>query len=444
LSIAQYTYPTDHAYRYGAQLISRCQAYKNAELEICEAILTIENIWRTMQMQIEILRDHWNDLPGDLQVHENSILSVLQTKIQLAVAKVDGLIRSPGLAVEQQLSGIVSLKSIKEKQGKVRRSKFAAVRKHPLQEIIEEMEKWQAIFDRSWFMITMVQSPSLDKSVARESAKLCPPVIQMRNLRRAAAITQVGDGDATAPSNNQTSPIFIDAAELTPVVDDWIPYSEALIAVRTHRGGHQERVLVDNGPRAMSKRDVRNLARKFADMDPLIVHLLACEGVVEATDDNGQGEGFQFVFKLLQGSNKPYTLRAALMSSSSKYSLSERIEVTISLARSLIFLHESRFVHKSIRPETIILIADNSKKEGLGKPFLIGFDEVRSEDSYTSLHGDNVAERNLYRHPHRQGLVAQERYNVRHDIYSLGVCLLEIGLWTTFVSYSSVGAEQSK
>ncbi|KAL1980951.1 hypothetical protein VTN96DRAFT_3291 [Rasamsonia emersonii] len=172
-------------------------------------------------------------------------------------------------------------------------------------------------------------------------------------------------------------------------------------------------------------------------MDPRIVHLLACEGVVEGKGHNGQDPRFQFVFKLPEGSSRPQSLRTVLMTPCSTYLLSERIDLAVSLARSLIFLHNSHFVHKNIRPETIILLTDDhSKKDRLGKPFLIGFEELRSEDSYTFLRGDDVAERNFYRHPHRQGLVAQESYNVCHDIYSLGVCLLEIGLWTSFVRYS--------
>lgn len=44
-----------------------------------------------------------------------------------------------------------------------------------------------------------------------------------------------------------------------------------------------------------------------------------------------------------------------------------------------------------------------------------------------------VWHRNIYRHPSRQGLKVQELYVMQHDIYSLGVCLLEIGLWSSFV-----------
>ncbi|KAF5568229.1 serine threonine kinase 33 [Fusarium phyllophilum] len=35
----------------------------------------------------------------------------------------------------------------------------------------------------------------------------------------------------------------------------------------------------------------------------------------------------------------------------------------------------------------------------------------------------------IYRHPKRQGLHPQSRYTMNHDLYSLGVVLLELGLW---------------
>lgn len=394
--------------------MSCCQAYKHAEVEVSEAMLTIETIWRTMKMQIEILREHWSDLPGDLQVHGNSLLMVLQTKIQLAIVEIESLLKPP-----------------RSDDGP--RAKEEHI-------VVEEMEKWQARFDRSWFMIAMVHSPALDRSIAQNAASLNPLVKQMGNLRRAATVAEPDDS-AVIPSTNVAS-VFIDAEKISFV--EAIRYSEAVLAVRNRADGQQEHVLVDNAPRSMSKRDVRNLARKFADMDPLIVHLLACEGLVEGNGDHGQQPRFQFVFKFLPGFSQPQSLRTALMTPCSTYSLSERIDLAVSLARSLIFLHESHFVHKNIRPETIVLLADdNSTKDRLGKPSPIGFEELRSEDSYTSLGGDDVAERNLYRHPHRQGLVAQESYNVCHDIYSLGVCLLEIGLWTSFVCHSDAEGRES-
>jgi serine/threonine protein kinase len=99
-----------------------------------------------------------------------------------------------------------------------------------------------------------------------------------------------------------------------------------------------------------------------------------------------------------------------------------------------VFLHSSRFVHKSISPENIIVLQSSSGK--LGTPFLIGFEQFRFAEGRTFMSGDCLWEKNLYRHPRRQGLYPEEQYTMRHDIYSAGVCLLEIGLWSSFVSYS--------
>ncbi|CAG8970828.1 hypothetical protein HYALB_00001616 [Hymenoscyphus albidus] len=51
--------------------------------------------------------------------------------------------------------------------------------------------------------------------------------------------------------------------------------------------------------------------------------------------------------------------------------------------------------------------------------------------------GDETIERNLYRHPSRQGAIPADEFIMQHDIYNLGVCLLEIGLWESFVTYDS-------
>lgn len=57
--------------------------------------------------------------------------------------------------------------------------------------------------------------------------------------------------------------------------------------------------------------------------------------------------------------------------------------------------------------------------------------------------GDAVQSHNLYRHPTRQGEAPEEMYSMQHDIYSLGVCLLEIGLWTSFVACDDVSTNST-
>jgi len=69
----------------------------------------------------------------------------------------------------------------------------------------------------------------------------------------------------------------------------------------------------------------------------------------------------------------------------------------------------------------------------LGTSYLIGFDVVRKEDEASSRTGDEDWEKNIYRHPERQGLHPESDFSMLHDIYSLGVVLLEIALWRSFV-----------
>lgn len=71
---------------------------------------------------------------------------------------------------------------------------------------------------------------------------------------------------------------------------------------------------------------------------------------------------------------------------------------------------------------------------GFGHVYLTNWRLLREASGFTTKKpgSDAWAER-LYRHPHRQGLQIENRYNLGHDIYSLGVCLLEIGLWDSFV-----------
>ncbi|KAJ9491879.1 hypothetical protein VN97_g1332 [Penicillium thymicola] len=58
--------------------------------------------------------------------------------------------------------------------------------------------------------------------------------------------------------------------------------------------------------------------------------------------------------------------------------------------------------------------------------------------SRTLRKGEASWERCLYQHPDRIGSISSEDYIMQHDIYSLGVCLLELGLWESFVSYDEL------
>ena len=120
------------------------------------------------------------------------------------------------------------------------------------------------------------------------------------------------------------------------------------------------------------------------------------------------------------------------------FDLQDRLNLAQSIAKSVIFLHNSGIVHKNISPD-VIIVFNKEDDSDMGVSALVGFEKFRFQDRKTLLRGDKAWEKNLYRHPTRQGIRPEDAYSMRHDIYSLGVCLLEIGLWTTFVQHNTFG-----
>jgi hypothetical protein len=114
-------------------------------------------------------------------------------------------------------------------------------------------------------------------------------------------------------------------------------------------------------------------------------------------------------------------------------SITQRLQLARDLAKSVGYVHIFGFVHKNVRPESILLFK-RAVEPGFFT-FLVGFENFRRDEGWTQRRGDDAVDRNLYRHPSRQGFNPRDDYEMRHDVYSLGVCLLEIGLWSSFVQY---------
>jgi len=183
----------------------------------------------------------------------------------------------------------------------------------------------------------------------------------------------------------------------------------------------------------LQTKDVRELASKLSHLDPIVFGILQCRGVIRNLEaDNKRPSSFDFVFQIPNELSDPKSLRSYL-SLGTDHTLTDRLNVAKQLVKSVGYVHTLGFVHKNVRPETILAFQD--KKSTLGIVFLTGFEKIRMADGRTRRSGDSAWDKNLYRHPHRQGVNPEETYVMQHDIYSLGVCLLEIGIWESFVAY---------
>lgn len=113
-----------------------------------------------------------------------------------------------------------------------------------------------------------------------------------------------------------------------------------------------------------------------------------------------------------------------------KLSLRSRFEIATTLAQALGAFHADGWVHKSFRSQAIRFFFDSDGACLVDSPYLAEFELSRPESAFSLLSYDNEPEKNLYRHPERQG-PPSDKFTRVHDVYALGVVLLEIGLWET-------------
>ncbi|MCJ1321669.1 hypothetical protein MMC15_007014 [Xylographa vitiligo] len=412
--------------RYGTELMRRYRNLANAETRVAELILRVENRWLRMEDQVTFLRSVWDTLAVSIQMHQNRVLQVLQSKLQEALMTFDGII---GTERDE-----VSMKNILRKPGKVKRAKFAISVHDYLLKTVEDLEHWQTTFDPSWWIMTRMGDAFIDKQLHTKIAAnssddlgVTSTLVSLKELRE--SIRDPSNADSERRS------VFILETELHAVMTP-IPNSQSHSGhlLRGHAKVIIDTISVDPRMNAMGMaKDVRDLARVLSKVDPFTFGLLTCHGVVKIMEGPPQAPGFRFIFRLPDTLSNPRSLRSTLLVPVGGTSLNQRFLLAKLLAKSVFFMHTSHFVHKNIRPETILVLEDHDLE--LDKPFLVGFEKFRLDTTRTHRLGDDLWERNVYRHPQRQGVSIEEDFVMQHDIYSLGVVLLEIGLGFSFVEY---------
>lgn len=383
-----------------------CREQQRFESDIGESVLLIEGLWLKTEAQLESLRAIWKTLQPALQVHYTDALERLERKIVVAV------------------EGVQHIRKLRATDANTYQKLKALQLKKYLKKTVLDLEDWQRRFDPSWYLITRIANPQVDKQLKDGVPNQSPSTARLARMREAIK---------EAPDSDCTGSIFINASSIKSY-SHVIPGTNTFVAMYQHtaRTVILDRTSYNSLTAPMTaKTYVRDLARLLLNIDPMTFGLLKCEGVIEVPDKDGVQ--FQFVLEVPRGLSSPKSLRTLLMETP-RCSLSHRIQLAKQLARSVMFVHTAGFVHKNIRPETILVFADDFNP--LGPSFLSGFERVRRSGAPTEQSGDLEWEKNLYRHPARQGLWPEELYIMQHDIYSLGVCLLELALGQSFVHYN--------
>ncbi|KAJ5688705.1 hypothetical protein N7462_003097 [Penicillium macrosclerotiorum] len=177
--------------------------------------------------------------------------------------------------------------------------------------------------------------------------------------------------------------------------------------------------------------------------------LLELAGFQVQTSSPLTDDRFQFVFYFPKDRMNPRSFRDILLDPVNKpippIPRNYRFILPRKLAEAVYRVHQRNLVHKCIRPESLLLFEPTpgdfpaiKYPNVIGTLFLADWEHVRKTVEASKRQAYDDWTMAIYQHPARQarpGSVAESSYNIGHDIYSLGVCLLEIGLWDSFIVY---------
>lgn len=412
-----------------------------------------------METQIKILKKIAPSINKEIQDMQSQILSQLEGKLKTASLTIEQLMKQNG---EEQKAkkelwkhddrGIgTMIKDLGDMTG-LKKVKYTN-KKASLIQIVDDIERWQVRYDPTWILIMQMSIGNIDEELDEQQKKpdkdQIPIVIAAKGIRDAIREGHKG-------KSQDQGPIWIDVDkfDLKPSL---IPFSSIHMSLTDWGNMVLVDTMISNPAANVTKtiKEVRNLARILTQVEPKIFGLLKCRGVIQLPRASPEPTiDFRFIFEVPRNLSNPQSLRAVLLAGN-KYPLDERLELAKRLISSVLFVHTVQFVHKNIRPETIIIFENDASK--IGAQFLAGFEQFRLEDGTTYRVGDGRWEYNLCmyifilltpltmpdRHISRQGLYPEMDYQMQHDIYSLGVVLLEIGLWKSFVVYDSEGQSAS-
>lgn len=119
-------------------------------------------------------------------------------------------------------------------------------------------------------------------------------------------------------------------------------------------------------------------------------------------------------------------------------SLNDRFDLAEIAASMLLDFHKVNWVHKSISAHNIVFFTSPKQppRFWLQNAHIIGFNRSRPDDPQSFTNGPTLAfKSHAYQHPLYQK--DRSRFQSEFDYYSLGLVLLEIGLWQTLEEMST-------
>ncbi|KAK8142627.1 hypothetical protein G3M48_008504 [Beauveria asiatica] len=393
----------------GIVTIKLCKDIKNAPEGFYERVVRVENNWLRIKHRLD--EDRTDAMTEEQRQSHGETTTITLYKLET--------VHNELLDISKSFRSGEARDSALHRRMRVR----FACRKQALDDAIDVLEQWHGLLDASSVLIN-----------SSRGSMACSPEPGKTPSSTGSESATVVCGQTKPPELGK----FLPAETLGNVKRTPIAMSSFSVITM-----NQNRYLIDAfsydpaPPRSACpiSRDVRALARKMEGNRDHLAGLLSCKGVVASNTTSPSS--LALLFRLPAGYTEPRSLRDTLASTPAP-ALSDIVQIGQKIAEAISLVHAFGFVHKNIRPETVVIRRD----EASGRPcaFLLGFEKLRLDLGMTHKLGDEIWGQNLYRHPSRHGQSPVDFFVMQHDIYSLGVCLLEIGLWKSFVHTESSSA----
>ncbi|KAF2028500.1 hypothetical protein EK21DRAFT_101818 [Setomelanomma holmii] len=410
-----------------------CSTLRHAGHQISERILRLDNSWLRFTYQLNFFQRVRHLMEDEhIEIYEQTLL-IFQSKLDIVVKQLQGLVRSQPAANGFAPTNVYAPKRLKY-----------GFKKEALDQAIEALEIWQQTADQSWFLLMKIADPSLDRALSTtrstSASTFGAPATATIAIRSGSRYPNESDTHMASSTG-----LSLEADALKQMQISQIAYCNGMTIATRQSSNGQARVYILNpivceptSKYQSIKKNTRDLGQRLQHDEPYTFGLLTCKGFISGTRPSDPS--LTMVFRNPPGSHSPRSLRELLLSTAASTSTSKRLDIARDIAKAVGYVHTFGFMHKNIRPDTV-LVFENANGTS-SSSFLVGFDNFRHDEGWTVRRGDDAPEHNLYRHASRQGAMPRDDYDMQHDIYSLGVFMLEIGLRRSFVDYTSARGDR--
>jgi Prion-inhibition and propagation len=265
---------------------------------------------------------------------------------------------------------------------------------------------------------TLVEENMADDSIVTSLASFKAQLLSIDQSEATSSELLILPRDLALQSDND-SPVLLKEYKGKKV---WVEWREPVEGLNLH-----------SELAKMIEQRVRKLAMLLGQsLKPKEFRAPHCLGYV-SDGDEGEIPRYGFVFEVpvqISSIEPRMSNLRDLFTSTSSPSLTKRIALARMVTESLFYLHAVNLLHKGIRSKVILFFTEGGKtKVDLSSPVVSGFDFSRPDlpDEITVRHASSI-EHDLYRHPDLLDSSAIRSCKA-HDIYSLGIVLVEIAYW---------------